>query len=78
MESLLPTTCPHCLTVRRSQGFHVVVDENQPLCDPCAAWEKNRIYLTSEAYQTWLASMPRGLTIQEANEWIKTNPPPSK
>lgn len=78
MEPLQPTTCPRCLTVYRSQGFHVVVDEIQPLCDSCAKWEEDNQYLKSEAYQTWLASIPLGLSIQEVDEWMKTNPPPSK
>lgn len=76
MEPLPSTSCPKCLTVRQSQGFDVIVNDSDPLCESCANWEANKRYLASEVYQTWLASIPQGLRVEEMIEWMKSTPPP--
>lgn len=78
MQPLQSTSCPNCITVRKSQGFSVIIDDTQPLCDSCAKWKADDDYFKSEAYVTWMASMPQGLTLEEMTEWVKSHPPPPR
>lgn len=75
---LSAVSCPRCLEVRQAQGFFVVIDKTLPLCDLCAKWEADRQYFESEAYQSWLASAPVGVSFEVLKEWITTHPPPPR
>jgi uncharacterized protein YmfQ (DUF2313 family) len=72
------TSCPYCLTVHRSQGFSVTIDESQPLCTSCAEWKALNDYVASENYQAWLTTVPEGMTMKEQIEWVKEHPPPPR
>lgn len=72
------TTCPKCLAVRQAQGFPVMPDQTQHLCHPCLVWELDKQYFESEAYQSWLSSIPSNLTIEQYTQWTTENPPPPR
>ena len=71
------TSCPECCRIHQVQGFTVVVDETQPLCDPCS--ERKRIveFEASSVFQAWLASRPATFANeQEYTVWLLANPRP--
>lgn len=68
--------CPTCAVTRRKQGFQVSGDGLD--CPRCQEDKHIQAYVASEPYQTWLATRPEGMTMEEAKEWYTTHPAPAQ